>query len=234
MSESERRYDILGTTLTASSLENGLNVDLHGIASTDIEEQVNSCLSCPPLLLQVIRDVSRCSRPPNLEDFSVKENYRLLSIVDAFSPYHWASSLQLVSSSFDLEMRAHIGCAYKAAVKIYILRATVLANLAVATSKSLEDLVSEIVLHLICIPPNDPSFKATCWPSFIAGAETNNPDQRAWISTRFETALQTLPWGYLSSAVDLLHRVWAHKSQNEVGTDWLINLKLSENDWLIA
>jgi hypothetical protein len=58
--------------------------------------------------------------------------------------------------------------------------------------------------------------------------------QRAWVSDRFEAALQTLPWGYLSSAVDLLHHVWGHKSQDEARTDWLVDLKLSGNDWLIA
>jgi len=212
----------------------GPNEDLLDIASADIEQQANSCLSCPPLLLQVIRDVSRSSRAPNPAALPVKENGRLLSIVDAFNPYAWSSSLQNVSSSFDLEKRAHIACAYKAAVKIYILRATVLTNSVSIIPDPLEDLVSETVLHLMHIPPDDPFFKATCWPSFIAGAETNDPDQRAWVSSRFETALTTLPWGYLSTAVDLLHRVWAHKSQEEAGTDWLVNLKLSENDWLIA
>ena len=131
-------------------------------------------------------------------------------------------------------MRTHIGYAYKAAVKIYILRATVPANLVSITPDPLEDLVSDIVLHLTCILPSDPFFKAICWPSFIAGAETNNPDQRTWVSSRFATALKTLPWGYLSSAVDLLNRVWARKGQEEAGADWLIHLKLSDKDWLIA
>ena len=234
MSESKRRYDTLGTTLTTASLAKKPNIDLLERALADVEQQVNTCLSCPPLLLQVIRDVSRCSRPLDPEDLPMQGNDELLSIVDAFSPHTWANSLQQVSSSFDLEKRAHIGCAYKAAVKIYILRATLPANPVSITLEPLEDLVSEIVLHLICIPPHDPFFKATCWPSFIAGAETNDPDHRAWVSSRFETALQTLPWGYLSSAVDLLYSIWEYKSQEEAGTDWLINLKLSETDWLIA
>jgi hypothetical protein len=197
-------------------------------------DQPNSCLSCPPLLLQVIRDVSRCSQPPHSDGLPVKGHGQLLTIVDAFDSYTWACSLQRVSSSFDLEKRAHIGSAYKAAVKIYILRATVPAKSASITSEPLEDLVSEIVLHLACIPPDDPFFKAVCWPLFIAGAETNVPRQRAWVSSRFEIALKTLPWGYLSSAVGLLDRVWARRSEGEAVTGWLINLKLSENDWLIA
>jgi hypothetical protein len=225
------RYEILGTTLTASSLPSTEMLDIY---LEDLEEQVNSCLSCPPLLLQVIRDVSHCSRPPNPECLPAMGNDRLLSIVDAFSPDAWAKSLQQVSSSFDLELRTHIGCAYKAAVKIYILRATVITNPHSTTLNSLEDLVSEVILHLKCVPPNDSFFKATFWPLFMAGGESNNPDHRAWVFSRFETALQILPWGYLSSALDLLNRVWAQKGLREAGADWLINLKLSENDWLIA
>jgi hypothetical protein len=164
----------------------------------------------------------------------VKRTKQLLALVDAFNPYIWASSLQHVSLTFDLDMRTHIGCAYKAAVKIYILRASLLVNNTMITSDSLEDLVSEIILHLTYIKPNDLFFKAVCWPLFIAGAETNNLDHRTWVFSRLKTALQILPWGYLSSALELLCHVWADKNQESGGTNWLINLKLSENDWLIA
>lgn len=123
----------------------------------------------------------------------------------------------------------HIGSAYKAVVKIYILRATMSID-----PGPLEYLASEIIYHLKHIPTDDPFFKATCWPSFIAGAETNDSKHRAWVSERFETGLQILPWGYLSSAVDLLQHFWAYKDQTGAGGDWLVNLKLSENDWLIA
>jgi hypothetical protein len=210
------------------------NAGLLDMDSIDLEDQPNSCLSCPPLLLQVIRDVSRCTRSSNPYDMPAKGSGQLLSIVDAFNPKAWASSLQPISSSFDLEMRTHIGCAYKAAVKIYILRATALSNAVSIAPDPLEDLVSEIILHLTFIPPNDPFFKATCWPTFIAGAETNNLDQREWVTSRFEAALQFLPWGFLSNAVDLLYQVWAHKSKGDPGTNWLANLKLSQTDWLIA
>jgi hypothetical protein len=230
----ECRYDILGTTLTASSLEKGPNVELLDIASTNIIEQANNCLSCPPILLQAIRDVSRYFWPCDIGGLPLKENDQLLSIVHAFDPHTWAIALQHVSSSFDLEKRVHIGFAYKAAVKIYILRATVPMNPISITKGPLEDLVSEIFLHLSYVTPADPFFKATCWPSFIAGAETNNLELRAWVSSRFEKGLQTLPWGYLSSAVELLNHVWTRKSQEEADADWLTDLKLTQNDWLIA
>ncbi|KAF2670836.1 hypothetical protein BT63DRAFT_370661 [Microthyrium microscopicum] len=228
-------YDILGTTLTASALTRSSDIALLNIASKDIDEDMaNGCLSCPPLLLQVIRDVSRFSQSTSESNMIENNAIQLLSVVDAFNPYAWASSLQKISTSFDLDKRAHIGCAYKEAVKIYIIRATSAANSPAIHSDSLEDLVSEIILHLTPVPPEDSFFKATCWPSFMAGAETNDPAQRKWVLSRLETGLNTLPWGFLSSAVDLLPLVWDYKSQYEPGPDWLIHLKLSDNDWLIA
>lgn len=199
-----------------------------------MKELANICLSCPPLLLQVIRDVSRFCRQSDVKDQRALEVERLLSIVDAFDAKAWAQSLQQVSLSFDLDMRIHIGCAYQAAVKIYVLRAAVVSKPCSVVLDSLEDLVSEVISHLHHVPSDDPFFKTTCWPSFIAGAETNEPDQRFWVSNRFETALRTLPWGYLSNAVELLERIWAGKQDEEAGTNWLIDLKLSDNDWLIA
>jgi hypothetical protein len=223
----------MGTTLTASSRESEPAFDLLDIGLVDIE-QSNSCLSCPPLLLQVIRDVSRNTQSLNPEDPPQKGNDKFLSVVDAFDPYTWAISLQQISSSFDLDLRVHVGCAFKAAVKIYILRATMLSDSPSIIPSTLEQLVSEIILHLEFIPPGDYFFKATCWPALMAGAETNNPEQRLWVSRRFETAKQTMPWGYLSSALDLLHGVWTQKEQKGAGMDWLLHLKLSGKDWLIV
>lgn len=226
-SDTKCRYDILGTTLTDSAPSNDMSLDL---IPTDLDAQANICLSCPPMLLQVIRDVSSQHYAGSNDD-----NARLVSVVDAFTPHLWASSLQHVSSTFDLSMRTHIGCAYKSAVKIYITRSSSSTSTGPATA--LEDLVADIITHLEHVPPSDPYFKATCWPSFIAGAETDVPARRNWVAARFEVALKTLPWGYLASAVDLLEEVWARKAKKEnegAGARWLVELKVAEGDWLIA
>ena len=59
-------------------MEKGSNVDLLDIASANIAEQANNCLSCPPLLLQVIRDVSLSSGIPKPGDMPAKETDQLL------------------------------------------------------------------------------------------------------------------------------------------------------------
>lgn len=220
--------------MTARSIGDGRDPDLLDTTQLNDEGQANICLSCPPLLLQVIRDVSRWSQPPNASYLPLRGIEQLLSIVDAFDPYTWTRSLQNISSVFDLEMRTHIGCAYKAAVKIYVLRAAGLTVQKSMNPKPLEDLVSEAITHLSYVPHDDPFMKAICWPTFMAGAETNDPEQRAWALKRFEMAQETLPWGYLCSAVDLLETIWTQRDQGRTRMDWLINLKLSEDDWLIA
>lgn len=179
----------------------------------NVPEDVNSCLSCPPPILRVIRDVARWCGSSGTEGLTTSDAETLLLDVESFDAKAWLESLQLVStSSFDLDKRKHIAYAYKAAVKIYIIRATI--PVPGNPGRSLEDLVSEVISHLSTISPDDFFFKAICWPLFMAGAETNDFKLHAWVIGRFEEGFKTLPWGYLESAIDLLRCVWEDKSES--------------------
>ena len=164
---------------------------------------------------------------------SAEYTHKILEIVKMFNVSAWVSSLEQVSSGFALDKRLHVGNAYKAAVQIYVIRAT---RDQLHDSMVLEDLVSDVLEHLRFIPEDDYFFKATCWPTFIAGAETHNHESRRWISHRFEKGLQTLPWGYLLNAMDVLHAIWSNTNQGSTpdGVNWLTALKSSNVDWLIA
>ena len=154
----------------------------------------------------------------------------MLSVVHKFDVDTWLESLQKVTKSFDLEKRAHIGAAYKGAVSIYVLRA---APTEADSASPHEALVADILHHLSFIAPDDFFFKATCWPTFIAGAETNHPHLRTQVIKRFEQGLISLPWGYLAKAVEILRDIWSIRD-NGARMDWLADLKASQVDVLIA
>ncbi|KAK5047052.1 hypothetical protein LTR84_006994 [Exophiala bonariae] len=220
-------YNILGTTFTKSSIDCR---DCINPSMVQDEDLANTCLSCPPPLLRIIRDVSQCSRREKSERLSVRDADRLVSLTAAFDVLAWVSSLQRISASFDIEKRLHVGMAYKSAVCIYVMRAV---SPDASMSEPLEGWVSDILYHLSFIPPGDWFFKATCWPSFIAGAETNNATQRETIISRLEKGLMDLPWGYLANAVRLLRNIWLQKDGGG-SLDWLVSLKEAQTDWLIA
>ena len=222
------RYDTFGTTLTSSKT---YNIQSWSLSAGDLDELANTCLSCPPILLHVFRDVSRFSSESDSGRLSKQQCDYLLSVVWSFDVETWVSSLHKISTSFDAVKRVHVGAAYKAAVSIYVTRATAPTS---ETILPLESLVSDVLAHLSAIPPDDWFFKATCWPTFIAGAETNNSTRRNAVVERFKLGMVTLPWGYLSDAIALLDRVWAQRNGPGASMDWLAALKSSDTDCLIA
>ena len=88
--------------------------------------------------------------------------------------------------------------------------------------------------HLRFIPGDDWFFKATCWPTFMAGAETNIAGLRYVVVERFRTGMLDLPWGYLANAVDVLRSIWSQRADWRGNMDWLAGLKSSQTDILIA
>ncbi|BAE58438.1 unnamed protein product [Aspergillus oryzae RIB40] len=80
-----------------------------------------------------------------------------------------------------------------------------------------ETLVTEIIHHLSFIDPKDPLSKATSWPTFIAGAETDNPVYRQWALDRLSLLWNVLPWGYVQTAVEVMRMAW--RLRDEANSD---------------
>jgi len=96
--------------------------------------------------------------------------------------------------------------AHRSAAILYILGA-------VASTPSLRDVDADAVRldifhHLSSIQIDDNLFKATAWPTFVAGAETDDLVQRTWVSKRLGKLWEALPWGYVRSAIDTLEEIW--------------------------
>jgi hypothetical protein len=108
-------------------------------------------------------------------------------------------------------------------------------------------LVHTIVSNLNHVGISDPLFKATCWPTFIAGAETDDPVYREWAVERLREFWAMIPWGYIRTAVEVMRMSWAVRDADEGGLEgeervsgrgrgrgWIQGLKALERDWLIA
>ena len=94
------------------------------------------------------------------------------------------------------------------------------------------------------IRPGNPLFTATTWPAFIAGVETNNLQNRAWIAQRFAELWEVEPWGTVRGALDVLRGIWSEKDGLMVGeqdtrcegpsdSNWIVRLRQTGVDWLI-
>jgi hypothetical protein len=131
--------------------------------------------------------------------------------------------------------RVRTAIAHQNAMGIYICRSV---DQIAPLDEDTEALVTNMVNHLSCVGVDDPIFKATTWPTFIAGAETDNPVHRQWALDRLYEFWNLIPWGYLKTAVEVMQTTWRLRDASGTGDSgtisWIQQLKALERYWLIA
>jgi Fungal specific transcription factor domain len=162
----------------------------------------------------------------------------LLRAAQSFDALAWATALQRHSPHSDLAYRAHIASAHRAAVCIYLSRVLLSISPATELDCNLESLISEVICHLSFIRLGNALFKATTWPTFIAGAETKDPGQQAWVVARLRELWEVEPWGLIRGALGILELIWHRRNPSMQGgastVDWIQDLRTLGVDWLIV
>jgi len=168
----------------------------------------------------------------SLENDAHAINQRL----NAFDPSDWAASIKRMHSNDDFESRAHVGTAYKLGVTIFTTR---LSRVNVDDSQ-MTGLASRIISCLSHITPEIALFKATCWPTFVAGAESYDLGERAWVTQRLHAYLFHFMYANARSAITLLHGIWQaadrHRTFGTIGTEfnWIDEVEKMGADWLFV
>lgn len=200
--------------------------------------EVTSYLSCPPEILQVILSASQLSGERPLTDLNLTAADRALALIDQalhFDIKAWADQLRRLPEIADIESRIHVASAHRSAACLYIVQALPLIRSVRPVATDL--LVDDILNHLGAISEDDPYFKATSWPTFIAGAETRDAAKRKWTLQRLMLIWEKVPWGYIFTAIEMLKATWSlQDNQNgpSRGVNWLQDLKAMGYDTLIV
>ncbi|KAL4909578.1 hypothetical protein BDW74DRAFT_174780 [Aspergillus multicolor] len=170
----------------------------------------------------------------------------LLQTTKSFNAHAWALSVEgAENANAPLTLsRMHTALAHQNAVLIYITRSvdTIASpEILLGEGEDTERLVTNIITHLSLVGSADPIFVATTWPTFIAGAETDNPVYRRWALERLSEFWNLMPWGYVRTAMEVMRTTWrlrdqgAANGQGEPGrTSWIQQLRGLERYWLIA
>lgn len=206
----------------------------------------------------------------------------LLQHIQAFDPVAWAEEMQTFLFLPDLSGRIALAAAYKAAVYIYANR--VLSKLRPKANNTHSDhdpppppgrkktkaayyglapdhdaVVDELIHQLSRIDPTDQHFKCLVWPTFIAGAESRRPAQRAFALHRLGALWNAIFSVNVRNAAWVLEIMWRKQDErvrlrrerqtatagvdgvdNEDGDDedgeeefdWIQELDRSRTDWL--
>lgn len=216
-------YHILGSTLVSAGLS--ASIARHAFDLLPVMERVeaDSYLCCPATILHLILSASQLSGDatgPEIPESVTASGLDLIHRALAFDIRAWAVSLQSWTKVPDLTSRTAVAMAHRGAVCLYVLQA--IPSTREHSPVSVAELVSEIVSHLSGVPEGDPHFKATSWPTFIAGAEATLDRTRDWVLSRLMRMWECCPWGYVFSAVEMLRRTWGMRDEGSVDeVGWL-------------
>lgn len=224
------RYHILGSTLSSGGLAARIARYAFELLPVMKRVEVSSYLSCPPEILKIILVASQLSyETPSSTDWSLPAADEALVLIDqalAFDINAWAESLQGRPNVTDIESRIHIASAHRSAACLYILQALPLVRS--VRSVDADFLVEDILAHLSAVGEEDTFFKATSWPTFIAGAETRDAEKRTWMMKRLLAIWTRFRWGYIFTAIEMLKATWQLQDAagpSVDGVNWLQDLK---------
>ncbi|KAF2267568.1 hypothetical protein CC78DRAFT_613999 [Lojkania enalia] len=238
-------FFILGSTLNFYAGPKKLLPDTIDVEPILQYAETNNYLSCPGPLLRVMLESfdlpdlrETKSIPTKVQD----QVQKLLESALAFDPVKWATRDFRPASPFeDLEKRALIASAHKAAVCIYVARVLPAGNPLLnpihgTALVSLTGLADEVVYNISCIKPGDTVFKCICWPLFLAGAESEDLAQRAYILQLLDAQWNEMYWGYICTVQNVLEAIWSYRELYEELDDycWVDDVKKMGTELLIA
>ncbi|KAF2470035.1 uncharacterized protein BDR25DRAFT_287639 [Lindgomyces ingoldianus] len=241
-------FFVLGSTLDFDNTPKKLipnSIDLKAILEY---AETNNYLSCPAPLLHIMLQAFEL---PDVqwqqfgEEASLARGHiqLLLEAALSFDPIKWASTFQPASPFEDLKKRISIASAHRSAVCIYITRilpsthaSSLLSTSRGSSVSSLSDLATDILDHLSNLSPGDTVFKSIGWPIFLAGAESDDPVQRAVIVEKLDALWNEMYWGYILTVKELLGVIWSYKDRGAKGEDicWVTEVKRLGTELLIA
>lgn len=199
----------------------------------------NSYYCCPPELLEILLLASRLANERTDEPASIEKamttGAALLERVESVDIEAWAHRVHDISSLrfVDVGSRRQAAMTHKLAACLYTLQVVPeLENNMPIGSK--EELINDFFYHLAQTPEEDPNFKASAWPTFIAGAAASKPDQRAWAMARLQRLVVIVPWGFIYTAMDIMHHVWKRDPDGTSKKSWVQTLKDPNLNFLIV
>ncbi|KUI54485.1 Acriflavine sensitivity control protein acr-2 [Cytospora mali] len=195
----------------------------------------------PPSMLDILSKASRL-----VSGRDVVEAGALIDQLRGMDVRAWVYGIEGLSPNDELEFRVSMASAHRVATCLYIVLAVPdvmdhrpdLVNV-----NSVESLTREVLHHLAFVPVDHALAKGLIWPTFMAGAQTEDLASRQWCLGRMQRIWQSTPWicpwGYIESAINMLQRVWETRDRklkegNRGGMNWLQELKATADQVLIV
>lgn len=223
-------YYVLGSAFTSSG-----DTALSAFDSIDIisvlQRAAPFSYGCyPPIMLEIL------SKATHLSQKDVCKARDLIDELSVLDFRAWVYSIPGLSPKDDLEARVAIADAHRAATCLYILLAVPDLELDASCGQDItaEAQTRKVLKHLASVPIEHALAKGLIWPTFMVGAQTDDPEGRQWCLGRLQKIWVAspfiCPWGYIETAMAMMQRVWESKDAKVklggyTGMNWLQELK---------
>ncbi|GAB1321080.1 hypothetical protein MFIFM68171_11290 [Madurella fahalii] len=231
-------YRVLGSVISGVVPGTWAQHDLTDLLSILKRAEPYSYHCCPPKILQITMSASHLCSSDVADITRVELALSLLHQARSLDVIEWVYSIRGLSAQDDLDARISLASAHRAAACLYIL----LAVPEIPIDPSSPDvLVREVLGHLASVPIDHVLLKGTVWPTFVAGAQTDDPQQREWCIDRMQAVWARnpwiCPWGYVRTAIQMLQDLWEARDQTPAEkrkTNWLHEIKSMRDKCLIV
>lgn len=237
-------YRVLGSAISGVSMTSWAEHDQTQFLSVLKRAEAYSYHCCPPEILQILLSASSLGCGSTTSSSAHSQTDQALALLHrarALDVVEWVHSIRGLSAQDDLEIRVSIALAHRATACLYILLAV--PEVAAAYPWSVDLLTQEVLGHLMAVPVDHIHLKGTIWPTFVVGAQTDDPVQRTWCVERMQAVWSRnpwiCPWGYIRTAVQMMHRLWEARDHEPPsvegrGRNWLLELKSMRDKCLIV
>ena len=194
----------------------------------------------PPSMLDTLYKASGLSRG------DAAEAGRLVDRLRGADVRAWVYGISGLSPDDDREVRVSMACAHVAATSLYIVLAVpdvVRHRPDLAEVNNVASLTAEVLYHLAAVSVDHVLAKGLIWPTFMAGAQTEDAMSRQWCLDRMRKIWQSTPWicpwGYIEAAMNMMQRVWETRDRklaagDDSGMNWLQEMKVTADHALIV
>ncbi|KAH8725197.1 fungal-specific transcription factor domain-containing protein [Phaeosphaeriaceae sp. PMI808] len=147
----------------------------------------------------------------------IRESDAVQAIQRIFKSWQdWLTCEKFLVGSEHYRIVDHIRMCFTSACTIYLRRATTEYAISSPTEAGLDDerqasVVKDLVDRLLMIPPDTPGAHALVWPCFVGGAETSDPDQRAFFVDYMNSIYAITKFRNIPAAIQSLENLWASK-----------------------
>ncbi|KAK4236346.1 fungal-specific transcription factor domain-containing protein [Achaetomium macrosporum] len=230
-------YRVLGSAISGVCLTSW-DDDLADLLPVLRRAEPYSYHCCPPEILQILLSASSLCGHGAAGQARVERALSLLHQARSLDVANWVYSIRGLSAQDDLATRVSIALAHQATACLYILLAV---PEAAPSPFAVDMLVQEVLRHLDAVPIDHVHLKGTIWPTFMVGAQTDDPAQRAWCIERMQAVWArnpwSCPWGYIRTAVQTMQDLWEARDREPAGagrSNWLLELKRVRDKCLIV